>query len=52
MVQHGTQCMNLGLWMVRKGNLCTDWDGGCIQKVPGVWYGLWILLLESAKDGF
>jgi hypothetical protein len=42
----------LQLWMVWKCTSYTDWDGEWSGKVPGVWLGLWKVLLESAKDWF
>jgi hypothetical protein len=30
----------MGLWIVWKGTLCTEWDSGRIGKVPKVWCGL------------
>jgi hypothetical protein len=33
----------LGLWIAWQGTLCTDWDGGWIGKVHGVWNRLWLL---------
>jgi hypothetical protein len=32
--------VRMGLWIVWKGTLCTEWDSGQIRKVSEVWCGL------------
>jgi hypothetical protein len=32
--------VHMRLWIVWKGTSCTEWDSGCIGKIPKVWCGM------------